>query len=433
MKTTQNTKSTKERYKMLTLIFVCVVINYMDRVNISVASTDLTNELGLSNIQMGYIFSAFGLTYALSQIPGGILADFVKPRILYPIILGLWSVVTLLQGFANSFISLLGFRFSIGIFEAPSYPTNNKIVTNWFPENERASAIGIYTSGQFLGLALLSPVLFAIMKYSGWRGLFIISGIIGLGWAVIWYLFYRDPQESKKISNQELELIEKGGGLGSQVDNAKKGQKYTWADFAQAFTSRKLWGIYIGQFCLGAITMFFLTWFPKYLVEFRGFDFIKSGFLASIPFLAAFFGVLLSGFTSDLLVRKGYSREVARKTPILVGMLLSVIIIAANFTDNTFWVMLYLSLAFFGNGLASITWVFVSTLAPKKTIGLVGGVFNLVGGSSAFIIPTAIGYLANDGNFAPALFFIGALALLGFFSYIFLVGKVERIGELTTN
>ncbi|WP_366139408.1 MFS transporter [uncultured Lutibacter sp.] len=422
-----NKPKTNKRYHILSMIFFTVVINYLDRSNISVAAPALREELGLDTIQMGYIFSAFGWTYALLQIPGGIIADKIKSRVLYTFILTFWSIATLFQGLINSFIILLGLRASIGIFEAPSYPINNLVVSRWFPESERASAIAVYTSGQFLGLAFLTPVLVAIQDSLGWRGLFIVSGIIGIVWAGIWYYFYRDPRDHKSISKSELDYIEKGGGLVGSKSVKEPAKKFDWSDLKYAFKYRKLWGIYIGQFCLGATTIFFLTWFPTYLIEYRGLDFLESGFLASIPFLAAFFGVLLSGFTSDFLIKKGYSPEISRKAPIIFGMLLSTCIIGANYTDDTFYVILFLALAFFGTGLASIAWVFVSLLAPKKHLGLVGGTFNFIGGLSGIVIPTVIGYLVQEGDFKPALFFIGAIAFLGFFSYTFIVGKVERI------
>lgn len=333
----------------------------------------------------------------------------------------------LLQGFANSFASLLGFRMSIGLFETPSYPANNRIVTSWFPERERAGAIAVYTSGQYIGLAFLTPALMAIQTYFGWRGLFIISGLVGLFWAAIWYVFYRDPPAHKSVSRSELDYIAEGGGL---IDMSKKNveqSKFSWSDFKKAFAYQKLWGVYLGQFCLGSCFIFSLTWFPTYLVKYRGLDFLESGFLASVPFLAAFVGVLLSGFASDYLVKRGYSNELARKAPVATGMLLSVSIIGANYTDSTFLVIFFLSIAFFGNGFASITWVFVSTMAPKHLIGLIGGVFNFMGGLSAVVAPTVIGFLVKEGDFRPALFFIGFLAILGLFSYLFLVGKVERI------
>lgn len=420
-------KPTRKRYQILALVFFTVVINYLDRSNISVAAFAISDELKLSTVQMGFIFSAFAWTYSALQIPGGIMVDFVRPRILYPILLTLWSAATLVQGFINSLAAFIGCRAAIGIFEAPSYPANNKIVTSWFPENERASAIAVYTSGQFIGLAFLTPVLVLIQSQLGWRGLFIVSGLIGIAWAVIWYFLYRDPSRHPSINQAELDHISQGGGLIEGVSAPKERAKFNWADLVKAFSYRKLWGVYIGQFCLGSLFIFFLTWFPTYLVKYRGLDFIKSGFLASVPFLAAFVGVLLSGFSSDALVRKGYSNEIARKAPILIGMLLSMSIIGANYTNQTFLIILFLSVAFLGNGLASIAWVFVSLLAPTRLIGLIGGVFNFMGGLSAAVTPIIIGYLVKDGNFAPALFYIGALAFIGFCSYLFLIGKVERI------
>ncbi|MED3881824.1 MFS transporter [Priestia megaterium] len=140
-------------------------------------------------------------------------------------------------------------------------------------------------------------------------------------------------------------------------------------------------------------------------------DFLKSGFLASAPFLAAFVGVLLSGFVSDALVKKGVSLGIARKTPIIVGLLLSTSIIGANYVNSTSLIIMFMAIAFFGNGLASITWVFVSTLAPKHLVGLTGGVFNFIGGLASIIVPIVIGFLAKGGNFAPALVFIAGLAL----------------------
>lgn len=418
------------RYRILAAVFVNVVINYMDRSNISVAGPIISEELNLTPVQLGLIFSAFGWTYAALQIPGGILADRYGPRILYTVILIMWSLVTLLQGFAKGFVALFGLRMAVGVFEAPSYPTNNRIVTTWFPENERASAIAMYTSGQFIGLAFLAPALTAIEHYAGWKGLFIITGLVGILWGVLWYFIYRDPAEHTKINQAELHHIEKGGGLINKKNtggNTKENPGFQWSNLKEAFVHRKLWGIYIGQFAIGGTLWFFLTWFPTYLVKYRGLSFLKSGFLASAPFLAAFAGLLLSGFLSDYMVRKKVPLDIARKTPVIAGLLLSMSIVGANYVDSPALIIFFMCLAFFGNGFASITWVFISTMAPKPLIGLTGGVFNFIGNLSGIIVPIVIGFLASDGEFAPALIFIACLGLMGAFSYIFLVGKIERI------
>lgn len=412
---------------MLSLVFVSVMINYLDRSNLAVAKIALSQDLGLDSRQMGYILGAFGWTYALLQVPGGILADRVAPRILYAFCLVTWSLSTMVLSVASGFATLFGFRLAIGAFEAPSYPINNRVVTSWFPDHERAASIAIYVSGQFIGLALLTPVLVAIQYYLGWQKLFLITGGIGLLWGVIWYLLYRDPLKHPKANRAELDYIEQGGGLLEGKGTSPKGAKWSWADLKQVLSSRTLWGVYIAQFCVNAMLWFFLTWFPSYLVEFRKMDFMKSGFLGSIPFLAACAGLLLSGFISDRLVQQGKSVAFSRKMPIIIGFLLSVSIVGANYTESTTLVIFFLSLAFFGAGMALISWVFVSILSPKHLVGLTGGVFNFMGNLASIFIPITIGHIVQGGNFNPVLVLLATFGLIGALSYSFLVGKAERI------
>jgi ACS family D-galactonate transporter-like MFS transporter len=411
------------------MLFVSVVINYMDRTNISVAATAMTDDLQLTSVQLGILFSAFGWTYAALQIPGGMLVDRFAPRVLYAFCLVAWSVMTLLQGVVKGFLGIFGLRLAIGVFEAPSYPINNRVVTGWFPDHERATAIAVYTCGQFLGLALVTPILAAIQVYLGWRGLFIITGLVGIGWGLVWYIFYRNPKEHAGVNQQELKYIEDGGGLVQGLSSQRPGTqpKIQWHELKKVFRYRKLWGIYIGQFAVNSTLWFFLTWFPTYLVKYRGLDFLKSGFLSSAPFLAAFAGLLSSGLLSDYMLRKGVSPNIARKAPVIFGLLLASSIVGANYVEDTSWVVFFMALAFFGNGFATITWVFVSTLAPKNLIGLTGGVFNFIGNLASVIIPVVIGYLAREGDFKPALLFIGVVTLTGACSYLFVVGKIERI------
>jgi len=418
----------RKRFFIMVLLFITVVINYLDRSNLSIAAPALTRELGIDPIHVGLVFSAFGWTYAAMQIPGGWLVDRVPPRILYTVALVLWSLATVLLGFAASFIALFVLRMAVGALEAPAYPINSRVVTTWFPERERATAIGFYTSGQFVGLAFLTPVLAWLQHEFGWHMVFIVTGAVGILWGVIWYAMYREPRDFKGANEAEIELIREGGGLVDiQSEQAKVKARFSWTDLGIVLTKRKLWGIYLGQFCLNSTLWFFLTWFPTYLVKYRGMDFIKSGLLASLPFLAAFVGVLCSGFFSDWLIRRGASVGFARKLPIISGLLISTAIIGANFVDSTPLVIAFLALAFFGNGLASITWSLVSTLAPARLLGLTGGVFNFIGNLSAIVTPIVIGFLVSGDSFAPAITYIAALALVGALSYILLVGKVERI------
>lgn len=421
-------RPTRSRYLIMVMLFITVVINYLDRSNLSIAAPALKDEFGLDTVHEGLILSAFGWTYAAMQIPGGWLVDRVSPRVLYAAALILWSAATFFMGFAGSFVILFVLRLAVGALEAPAYPINNRVVTTWFPEKERATAIGFYTSGQFVGLAFLTPVLAWLQHHYGWHMVFVSTGLLGIVWGVLWYMIYREPRQFRGANAAEIELIQKGGGV---VDLDKrvteKKAPFNWNDLGLVMSQRKLWGVYLGQFCLTSTLWFFLTWFPTYLVKYRGMDFIKSGFLASVPFLAAFIGVLCSGVLSDFLVRRGATVGLARKLPIILGLLISTSMIGANFTDSTPWVIFFLAVAFFGNGLASITWSLVSALAPVRLLGLTGGVFNFVGNLSSICTPIVIGFLVSKDSFAPAIVYVSSLALLGALSYILLVGKVERI------
>ena len=190
---------------------------------------------------MGLVFSAFGWTYVALQIPGGIIVDKIRLRILYALMLFLWSIATLWQGFVNSLALPVGLRASIGAFEAHSYPANNAIVTKWFPEKERASAIAVYTSGQFIGLVFLFPVLTVVQDWVGWRGLLIASGLVGIQWAFVGYIFYRNPDRHGSINDVKLGHIEKGVGLVNTSKKSTSLEKFNWGDFAETFKNRKFW------------------------------------------------------------------------------------------------------------------------------------------------------------------------------------------------
>jgi ACS family D-galactonate transporter-like MFS transporter len=425
----EGARPTRSRFVIMLLLFVSVTINYLDRSNLSITAPAMRTALGLDTAQMGYVLSAFGWTYALCQIPGGWLVDRVAPRVLFAVLVVCWSIATILLGFTASVAGLMAVRMLVGALEAPSYPINNRVVTTWFPERERATAIGFYTSGQFVGLAFLTPVLVWIQTRLGWHMVFVATGVVGIVWGIVWYAVYRQPHEFPGTNAAEIEQIRRGGGLVDLDRTRTEKRAFSGADLAHVLSSRKLWGVYFGQFALTSTLWFFLTWFPTYLVQARGMSFVKAGFLASLPFLAAFVGVLCSGVLSDAMVRRGASLGAARKVPIVTGLLLSTSVVGANYVNEPALIVAFLALAFFGNGLASITWSLVSTIAPERLLGLTGGVFNFVGNLSGITVPIVIGYLARDYGFSAGLAYIALLALLGAMSYVFVVGRVERLPD----
>jgi ACS family D-galactonate transporter-like MFS transporter len=425
--------ASRRRFIVMALLFVTVVINYLDRSNLSIAAPGIASEFGLDPVHMGLVFSAFGWTYTPLQIPGGWLVDRIHPRVLYPLTILFWSVATLSLGLANGLTMLIILRMVVGLFEVPSFLINNRIATTWFGEKERATCIAVYTAAEFVGLAFLTPVLAWIKVTFGWPAIFVATGILGLVWALAFRRTYRDPAEFPGVNAAEIDQIRAEGGLpdlSQRIAERRVTRPATpWRDLGVVLGRRKLWGIYFGHFAWGMTSTFFLTWFPTYLVTYRHLNFIKAGFLASLPFLAAFIGVLCSGVLSDMLVRRGFSLSVARKTPIITGLALSTTIMGANFVDDPALIIMFLSLAFFANGLASIHWSLVSAAAPERLIGLTSGVFNAVGGLAGISGPIIIGLLLRGGDYRLPLTFIACVAALGVCSYIFVVGKLERVRD----
>lgn len=425
-------KPTRRRFRVMWMLFICVVINYLDRSNLSIVAPRLTEDLHLTPVRLGLILAAFGWTYSLFQVPASRFVDRVHPRTLFAIALALWSLATFFMGFVGTFIALIALRLAVGAMEAPAYPINNRVVTTWFPERERASAIGFYTSGQFVGLAFLTPALAWLEVHYGWRFIFLATGAVGIVWAAIWWMLYRDPTDARGVNHSELRLIEEGGGiphLSRKLDETRSHAGSVWKDLGFVLSKRKLWGLYLGQFGVVSVQWFFLTWFPTYLVAYKHIELAKAGLLASLPFLAAFVGVLTSGVLSDWLLRRGLGITLARKIPLVTGLVLATSIFMANWFDDPRFVIAFMTCSFFGTGFACIAWSLVSTVAPERLIGLTGGMFNFISNCAAFVIPMVIGFLVKGNSFARPLYFISSMGVMGIFSFVFLVGKIERISE----
>jgi ACS family glucarate transporter-like MFS transporter len=276
--------------------------------------------------------------------------------------------------------------------EAPLFPSNSRLTTLWFPQNERGRAVSTYNSAQFFGLALFTPVLTWILKSYSWHVIFYIEGIAGVIMAVLWFKYIHEPNKHPKANKAELDYIDAGGGLANAGD---KRVKLRWAHAKLLLTNRQMIGIYIAQFSLNTIVWFFLTWFPTYLVQAKHMSILKVGFMASVPYLFAFLGNLVGGTISDQLLKRGKSLNVARKTPIITGFLVSSIVILANYTDSALLITIIMSVAFFAKGLASTTWTLVGDMSPKEIIGLSAGIFNTSGNLAGIVIPIIVGFILN--------------------------------------
>ena len=423
-------RPTRARLWVLALITGATLINYLDRTVISVAAPLLSEDLHLDPAWMGIAFAAFSWTYAASQIPGGILLDRIGVRLTYFLSIGLWSLCTAAQGLSHGVISLLAARLALGIAESPAFPCNSRVLSTWFPQQERARATGIYSIGQYFGLAFLSPVLFWVSGHFGWRALFGLVGVLGLAYSVLWLLLYRDPRDSRAANQAELQHIASGGGLGDATSNTR----FEWRNLIALLGKRQIVGAALGQFASNSTLVFFLTWFPTYLARERHMEWLKIGFFAVLPFIAATIGVVGGGLLSDYLLQRTGSANIARKLPIVSGLILASSIAAANFINSNTVVILVMSVAFFGQGMCNLGWTLITDVAPKRLIGLTAGLFNLCANLAGIVTPMVVGFIVyHTGSFAWGLAFIAIIAIIaiiaasGALSYIFLLGDVVRV------
>lgn len=427
--------ASRARWGILAMLFIATTINYADRATISIAGPSIAKDLGLSPIEMGYIFSAFAWSYVLAQIPGGWLLDKFGSRLTYFASIFLWSLFTLLQGFVGfvtggaAFILLIALRLFVGAAEAPAFPGNSRITSAWFPVHERGLAASIFNSAQYFATVAFAPLMGWMVHSYGWQSIFFFMGALGIALSVVWLKIIYSPKEHPRINETELRYIEEGGAL---VDLDRNQQKNHCVDtflcIKELLASRMLLGVYVGQYCINSITYFFLTWFPIYLVQERGMSILQAGFVASLPAIAGFIGGISGGWLSDRLTKKGYSLTFARKFPIVIGMLMSTTMIACNYVETDVLVVAIMSLAYFGKGVGALGWAVVADTSPKEAGGLSGGLFNTFGNTAGIVTPIVIGYIVHStGSFSGALAYVGAHAAVAILSYLFVVGEIKRI------
>src|SRR5450432_3970623 len=417
---------TSMRWQIVFMAFLGTTINYVDRANLGVAMPTLKHDFGISSEMQGWILGAFFWTYAAFQLPSGWFVDRFGPRVSYTLAVIWWSIFTAATAIARGFASLFGFRLLLGIGEAPAYPTNAKAVSEWFPRHERAFATSIYDSGARAGSVLALPLCTWIIASFGWRASFIVTGLIGVVWAVAWNRMYRHPSKHPKVSQEERDYITAGQAA---VNPAAVGPKVPWRSL---FKYRTIWGMMIGFFCLNFVIYFFITWFPTYLIQARVFSLAQLGTLGLLPGLVSIPCGWLGGFTSDALYRRGWSLTAARKTCLVGGMLMSSVITLSVFAPNA-----YVALAFFAVAYGSLAftaasiWSLPADVAPSPAhVASIGGIQNFAANLAGIVTTTFTGLMLTitSGSFVIPLIVAGGFCILGAAVYLFVI---EDIAPLT--
>lgn len=420
-------RRTRVRWVMIWLAFAGLTIAYVDRANLAVALPYMTEDLHIDPALSGLLLGAFFWTYSLFQIPMGWLVDRFGSRMIYAAAVAWWSLLTVAMAAVRGVGTLIGARLLLGVGEAAAFPACTKVVERWFPRQERATASGIYDSGARGGTLLATPVVAALIAALGWRGSFIVTGALGLIWVAFWLKLYRDPKQHPKVNEAELAYIR--AGQEKEADACEDGPQLRWRDLLRY---RTVWGMALGFSCQSFVIYFFITWFPSYLVEARGFSLLSLGLLGMIPAITAFIGNFVGGWASDALVRRGHSLTFARKSCIVAGMLMSSLIGLAAVVESSAVALALLSLSFGGVTFATSSIVTlpadiapVSTRSWASTIqGVQNSVSNLAGVASPFVIGLIY---SSTGSFVGGLLAAAGVAVVGCLIYLFMVGEIAPL------
>src|ERR1700733_13363929 len=288
-----------------------IAMNYMDRSTLAIGNLKIREEFGISATAIGALGSAWALTYGLAQLPSGYLLDRVGPKLLVGLSMIVWSVFQAAGGLAGNYFQLMLSRIGLGATEAPCFPSATRSVSDWFDVKHRGTPSGVYTSGAYIGPTLAPPILTGLMLAFNWRVMFIVMGLAGIAGAAIWFLIYRDPR-SQALEPQDAEYLRANREAKSSV---------TLREWTSLFRFRAMWVLMLGAFCTGYITWMYQTWLPAYLEMQQHISIAKTGMLASVPLLCAFFGAISGGWLSDRLVKNGMDLIASRRLPLVLGLL----------------------------------------------------------------------------------------------------------------
>jgi sugar phosphate permease len=408
---TQTTAS-KGRWYILGLICLMYLITYLDRVNISTAAPAIREEFGFDKVTMGYIFGAFGLAYALFQVPGGWLSDRFGARPVLAAIVAYWSVMTAATAAAAGASSFIIVRFLFGVGEAGAFPGATRAMQLWYPRQERGFVQGLTHSASRLGAAIAPAIVAVIVTTLGWRSVFYICGAFGVVWAIWWYVSYRNlPEEHHLVNSAELAHI-RGVGEDGQIKEAVMERSAANVPWGTLLRSSNMWAIMCAYFTYIYCLYIFLTWLPSYLVEARHFTLLSIGFFGALPLVGGVIGDTVGGVATDWLLHKTGSAKLARRSVAITGLLgCAVFIVPAALTEDPYMAVIGLTGAmFFLECTIGPAWAVPMDTGGKYS-GTVSGMMNMAGNLGSALSPLAFAYLAQYYSWELP-FIIAALLLV---------------------
>ncbi|WP_159878105.1 MFS transporter [Aquitalea denitrificans] len=430
--TTQNKQRnhTQRRWRIGGLLGIGVLVNYFDRISLSVAAPQLQQEFHLSSSDLGLLFSAFFWTYALLQIPTGLILDrFGVTRVGRWGAL-LWGVASTLTACAGGFGGIFAARALLGVAEAPGFPVSAKATGYWFPRRERAMATAIFDAAAKFSNVIGVPLVALTVVHLGWRWGFGLTALLSLAYFVAFTLIYRDPSQDSKLSDSEYRYIVDGGAAVEGM-----GQTGSLAMLGYLLQQRKVWGLSIGFAAYGYVFYLFLTWLPGYLVQTMHMSILKSASYAAIPWIfATLSDLLVGGWLIDHLIARGHDETRVRKGVLLGGMLLGLAVFGTTSTTDPNIAIIWITIALSGLAAAApVGWSLPSLIAPRGGTGTVGGIMNFANNMMGAIAPIVTGYIVGSTHsFTNAFLVAGVMLIIGVIAFVFLLGRIEAIPEPAT-
>ena len=417
----------RRRWTIGVLLGVGILINYFDRVNISVAAPQLSQEFGLTPADLGLLFSAFFWSYAILQIPVGMVLDRWGVTRVSRLGAFLWGVASGAVVFASGFGTIFAARVLLGVAEAPAFPANAKATGYWFPRGERATATAIFdAAAKFSNVIGVPLVALAIVAF-GWRWGFGLTAILSFAYFLAYWILYRDPSQDPKLGREERAYIVAGGATPEGPSGAAP-----FAMLGYLLRNRKVWGLTVGFAAYGYTFYLFLTWLPAYLVSEMHMSIIKSAGYAAIPWaFATVSDLVVGGWLIDHLIARGHDETVVRKTVLVSGMVLGLAVFGATATDSPVWAIVWISIALSGLAAAApVGWSIPSLIAPRGGTGSIGGVMNFANNLMGAVAPVVTGVIVGaTHSFASAFLVAGIVLLIGIFAYVVVLGRIEPIPE----
>ena len=412
------------RWGIAILLAVGIIINYFDRVNLSVGSKDIIKEFHFSQTQWGIVLSSYLWSYTLLQIPVGALLDRFGIKWLVRIGTIIWAIASFMTALVSGLGLIVLSRIILGIGETPAFPGASKATGYWFPVKERGLATSSFDAAAKFASALGLPIVALAVSIGGWRTGFVMTGILSLLYAAAFFLFYRDPRESKRLSEPERNYIVEGG---AQQENAAPTK--TLANLGFLLRQRKVWGLTLGFTAYNYSFNLFLVWLPTYLETHLHVSVLNSGLYLVIPWLVATItDIAIGGILVDRLIARGYDSTRVRKVLVTIGLLLGIMAAGATFTNNVNVAIVWVTISLAGLAFAApIAWSIPSLIAPKGTVGTVGSIMNCAGNLAGIIAPIIAGYVADTIGIAVNFIITGAILLAGVACFLFLLGKIEQI------